>query len=388
MASHNMSPSDQAAVRSLPGNDKCADCAQNQPQWASVSFGTVFCLECSGIHRSLGVHITFVRSIAMDGWTEEQLKIMKMSGNNKCASYLASKGVIASTPLREKYSSSAAQLYKLILKARVKGEPEPTSLPPPKKKSNMSSSPGMGSSPASSGPKKVDDPNGMERLTGESEQAYVARQKKLKLDAQARMKAKFGGRGGGMGGVGSDPNYTPRFSGTPDLGSAASSVVSSAGAAFSVMGIYGRQAAKAASEAVSDPKVKEVTGNVGSTIGGFWGNISSAASQVAKNITEPEDSNLFGRPHMSEFQVKIREEKASSGSAPSKYAGFGSDTISGANPSQNLAQTANTASNSFFSKEIPGENGASSTSMGTEVKSSLSGAKSNSNDDFFANFGS
>ena len=68
--------------------------------------------------RSLGVHITFVRSIAMDGWTEEQLKIMKMSGNDKCASYLASKGVIASTPLREKYSISATQLYKLILKAQ------------------------------------------------------------------------------------------------------------------------------------------------------------------------------------------------------------------------------------------------------------------------------
>ena len=253
----------------------------------------------------------------------------------------------------------------------------------------MSSSPGMGSSPASSGPKKVNDPNGMERLTGESEQAYVARQKKLKADAQARMRAKFGGRGGGMGGVGSDPNYNPSrgFSGTPDLGSAASSVVSSAGAAFSVMGIYGRQAAKAASEAVSDPKVKEVTGNVGSTIGGFWGNISSAASQVAKNITEPEDTNLFGRPHMSEFQAKIREGRASRDSAPSKYAGFGSDTISGANPSKNLAQTANTASNSFFSKEIPGENGASGTSMVTKAKSSPSAAKSNSNDDFFANFG-
>jgi hypothetical protein len=46
-----MSRTDQAAVRALPGNGRCADCGQQHPQWASVSFGTLFCLECSGVHR-------------------------------------------------------------------------------------------------------------------------------------------------------------------------------------------------------------------------------------------------------------------------------------------------------------------------------------------------
>jgi len=46
-----MTPADQAIVKAIPGNDKCADCGMKNPQWASVSFGTVFCLECSGVHR-------------------------------------------------------------------------------------------------------------------------------------------------------------------------------------------------------------------------------------------------------------------------------------------------------------------------------------------------
>ena len=55
-----MSPADQAVVKALPGNTQCCDCGMKNPQWASVSFGNVFCLECSGVHRYAVVVVSSV----------------------------------------------------------------------------------------------------------------------------------------------------------------------------------------------------------------------------------------------------------------------------------------------------------------------------------------
>jgi hypothetical protein len=49
------------------GNDRCIDCGSKlSVDWASVNLGVFFCIDCSGRHRSFGVHISFVRSITMD----------------------------------------------------------------------------------------------------------------------------------------------------------------------------------------------------------------------------------------------------------------------------------------------------------------------------------
>lgn len=82
------------------------------------------------------------------------------------------------------------------------GRPEPTSLPPKKAPTNNNNMNAMSSiSSHSAGGKGAPDPNGMERLPGESDADYIARQTRLRDEAKARMAAKFGR--GGMGGVGS-----------------------------------------------------------------------------------------------------------------------------------------------------------------------------------------
>ena len=57
------------------GNDKCADCGSKKPKWASINLGIMLCIECSGIHRSLGVHISKVRSVTLDDWDAELQKV-------------------------------------------------------------------------------------------------------------------------------------------------------------------------------------------------------------------------------------------------------------------------------------------------------------------------
>uniref|UniRef100_A0A8C2VWR1 Arf-GAP with coiled-coil, ANK repeat and PH domain-containing protein n=1 Tax=Chinchilla lanigera TaxID=34839 RepID=A0A8C2VWR1_CHILA len=69
-------------VQCIPGNASCCDCGQADPRWASINLGITLCIECSGIHRSLGVHFSKVRSLTLDTWEPELLKLMCELGND------------------------------------------------------------------------------------------------------------------------------------------------------------------------------------------------------------------------------------------------------------------------------------------------------------------
>lgn len=86
-------------VQNVAGNSQCGDCGQPDPRWASINLGVLLCIECSGIHRwaswavwrgwgrsraltpppsssrSLGVHCSKVRSLTLDSWEPELLKV-------------------------------------------------------------------------------------------------------------------------------------------------------------------------------------------------------------------------------------------------------------------------------------------------------------------------
>eukprot|EP01112_Ceratiomyxa_fruticulosa_P009134 TRINITY_DN2383_c0_g1_i4.p1 TRINITY_DN2383_c0_g1~~TRINITY_DN2383_c0_g1_i4.p1 ORF type:complete len:997 (-),score=256.87 TRINITY_DN2383_c0_g1_i4:127-3117(-) len=67
--------------KGVAGNSVCADCDCKDPDWSSINIGILLCLECSGVHRHLGVHISKVRSLTLDRWDKETLLFMQNVGN-------------------------------------------------------------------------------------------------------------------------------------------------------------------------------------------------------------------------------------------------------------------------------------------------------------------
>ena len=69
-------------LRGIPGNDKCAECSAPEPDWASLNLGILLCIECSGVHRNLGVHVSKVHSFRYK--CKSFIYVIVANNNTKC----------------------------------------------------------------------------------------------------------------------------------------------------------------------------------------------------------------------------------------------------------------------------------------------------------------
>lgn len=169
-------------------NKTCSDCkTAKSPRWASWNLGCFICIRCSGIHRSMGTHISKVKSVDLDAWTDEQVELMIKWGNEKANWYWESKLPENYVPNDLKIENFIRTKYEMKKWAASGAIPDPLSInlgtgsssrPIPQQESNSNDllggfSPKRSTAPASTSPRTLlDDDFGLFTSSSSPSQAH------------------------------------------------------------------------------------------------------------------------------------------------------------------------------------------------------------------------
>ncbi|KAF8969410.1 hypothetical protein BDZ97DRAFT_1795489 [Flammula alnicola] len=307
-------------------NKVCADCSNPNPQWASLSFAIFICLQCAGVHRGFGVHISFVRSISMDTWQDEQVKRMQLGGNLPFKQFMKSYepadqgGYKEGASPYDTYHCWAASQYREKLDAMLAGRDWSPSAPPANfKAGSRSASPapsaqGLRKSRASTrtfaarsdsrspAPSFRSSPSGTPNPANDQKTAnenYFATLGKANESRPADLPPSQGGRYTGFGSTptppaNENPSYGLSSANAPSLSELQDNPVAALSKGWSLFAAAVAGASRAVAENVIQPGVEKVTDpNFQASVKGYMTEAQKKAAMVGSSANQ-WSKNQFG----------------------------------------------------------------------------------------------